>query len=306
MPIVKAKKIWMDGSLVDWDDAKVHVLTHSLHYGLGVFEGIRAYETENGPAIFRLSDHIKRLFVSAHMLMIKIPYSIDELVEATKQALRVNELKSCYIRPLVYLGYGEMGLNPIPCKVNVSIAMWPWGTYLGEDGLNNGIRVKISSWKRHDPNAIPPAAKSTGMYINSALAKMEALNAGYDEAILLSPQGTVSEGTGENIFVVKKGKLITPPVSAGALEGITQESIIKIANDLGYEVKVDNLLRSDLYVADEVFFTGTAAEVVPISSIDDRQIGDGKPGLVTKKIQESFFSAVKGKAPQYKDWLDYV
>ncbi len=304
MPISKVDKIWMDGELVDWDDANVHILTHSLHYGSGVFEGIRAYATAQGPAVFRLTDHITRLFDSAKVYLIDMPYSVDDLVEAVKETVRVNALDSCYIRPLVYLGYGEMGLNPLPSPVRVSIAVWPWGTYLGDEGLRNGVRCKISSWQRHDPNAVPVASKGTGMYGNSSLAKVEALKAGYDEAILLSPQGYVSECTGENLFVVKHGRLLTPPTSAGALEGITQHSVVTIARDLGYEVAEANLLRTDLYLAEEAFLTGTAAEVVPIRSVDDREIGP--PGPITVSIQETYFAAVRGEADRYKDWLDYV
>src|SRR5919109_2156720 len=225
MPITKVDKIWMDGRLVDWDDATVHVLTHTLHYGSGVFEGVRAYATADGPAVFRLTDHIRRLFDSATMLMIEVPYSVEQIVEATKELIRVNNVEECYIRPLVYLGYGEMGLNPLPCPVNVSIAIWPWGTYLGEEGIRHGVRVKISSWRRQDPNMIPPAAKVTGLYVNSSLAKVEALKAGYDEAILLNAQGWVSECTGENLFIVKDGSIITPPLAAGALDGITRDSV---------------------------------------------------------------------------------
>jgi branched-chain amino acid aminotransferase len=296
----------MDGELVDWDDAKIHVLTHSLHYGSGVFEGIRAYETDRGPAVFRLRDHIERLFRSAQIFMVEIPYTVDELVEATRTTVRVNEVPSCYIRPLVYLGYGEMGLNPLPCPVNVSIAVWPWGTYLGDEGLKNGVSMKISSWQRHDPNAMPPAAKGTGMYVNSSMAKVEAIKAGYDEAILLSPQGYVSECTGENIFVRRGDRFFTPPTSAGALEGITQDSVMTLAADLGISVEVGQLLRSDLYTADEAFLTGTAAEVVPIRAIDDRPVGDGKPGDATKRIQETYFDTVRGRVDRYKEWLDFV
>jgi branched-chain amino acid aminotransferase len=304
MPITPTKKIWMDGALVDWDDAKIHVLTHTLHYGMGVFEGIRAYETSQGPAVFRLTDHIVRLHDSARILGMEIPFSVDELVDATKQTVAVNEVESCYIRPIAYLGYGEMGLNPIPCEVNVSIACWPWGSYLGEENMQKGVRMKISSWQRHDPNAMPPASKTTGMYVNSSLAKVEALRAGYDEAILLSPQGYVSECTGENLFVVKRGKIVTPPVSAGALEGITQDSIFTIARDLGYEVQIGNVLRSDLYTADEAFVTGTAAEVVPIYSVDDRVIGERGP--ITTAIQAAYFEAVRGENDRYKDWNEHV
>ena len=304
MPLEKSEKIWMDGKLVDWDDARIHILTHTLHYGCGVFEGIRAYATAQGPAVFRLTDHITRLFNSARIFMIEVPFTPEQLVAATKETVRVNGLDSCYIRPIVYLGYGEMGLNPLPCPVNVSIAVWPWGSYLGEEGIDNGVRLKISSWQRHDPNAMPPAAKGTGMYINSSMAKVEALKGGYDEAVLLSPQGYVSECTGENVFIVKGGRIITPPVSAGALEGITQSSVMMIARDLGYEVEVGNILRSDLYTADEAFLSGTAAEVVPIRSVDDREIGP--PGPMTRSIQEVFFATVRGEVDQYKDWLEHV
>ena len=304
MPLDKVEKIWMDGKLVDWDDARVHILTHTLHYGSGVFEGIRAYATSQGPAVFRLTDHIVRLFDSAKMLMIDIPFTVEELVEATKETVRVNNVESCYIRPIVYLGYGEMGLNPLPCPVNVSIAVWPWGTYLGDEGLKHGVRMKVSSWQRHDPNAMPPACKATGMYINSSLAKVEALKAGYDEAILLSPQGYVSECTGENIYMVKNGRIITPPVSAGALEGVTQKSVATIARDLGFDYEVGNILRSDLYTCDEAFVSGTAAEIVPIRSVDDRELGE--PGPITKQIQDTYFATVRGEVDQYKDWLEHV
>ncbi len=304
MPFEKTDKIWMDGTLVDWDDAKIHILTHTLHYGCGVFEGIRAYKTPKGTAVFRLTPHMVRLFNSAKMFHIEIPFSLEQLVEAAKETVRVNGLDECYIRPIVYLGYGEMGLNPLPAPVQVSIAVWPWGAYLGDEGVRTGVRMKISSWRRHDPNILPPAAKGTGMYINSQMAKVEALKAGYDEAIMLSPQGFVSECTGENLFIVKRGKLFTPPASAGALEGITREAIITIAQDFGYEVEEANLLRSDLYTADEAFCTGTAAEVVPIREVDDRLVGD--PGPVTKKIQETFFAAVRGEVETYRDWNEYV
>ena len=306
MPITETEKIWMDGRLVDWKDANIHVLTHGLHYGSGVFEGIRAYQTDNGPAIFRLEDHIARLFDSAKIFMIEIPFSQSEIVDAAKAVVTENKLESCYMRPIVFLGYGEMGLNPLPCPVSVAIAAWPWGAYLGDDGTQNGIRLKVSSWQRHAPNALPPAAKGTGMYLNSSMAKVEAVKAGYDEAILMSSQGYVSECTGENLFVIKKGEIFTPPTSAGALEGITQSSVIRFAKDLGYEVSVENLLRSDLYTADEIFLCGTAAEVVPVSSVDDRVAGDGKPGPVTKALQSMYFDAVRGRLDAYKDWNTYV
>jgi branched-chain amino acid aminotransferase len=306
MPITKTDKIWMDGELVDWDKANIHILTHSLHYGCGVFEGIRAYPTASGPAVFRLTDHITRLFNSAKIFMIDIPFSRSDIIEATKETVRVNGLTECYIRPLVYLGYGEMGLNPLPAPVNVSIAVWPWGAYLGDEGMANGVRMKISSWQRHAPNAMPPAAKGTGMYINSSMAKIEALKAGYDEAILLSPQGYVSECTGENIFIVRGDRIVAPPTSAGALEGITQDSLLTIARDEGFEFEFANILRSDLYTADEAFLSGTAAEVVPIASVDDRVMGDGQPGRITRKLQEVYQAAVRGQVDRYKDWVEHV
>jgi branched-chain amino acid aminotransferase len=304
MPIEKTKKIWMDGELVDWDDANVHVLTHSLHYGSGVFEGIRAYPTSRGPAVFRLTDHMRRLHDSAHLMMMDVPFSVEELVEATKETIRVNEIDSCYIRPIAFLGYGEMGLNPLPCQVRVSIAVWPWGTYLGDEGVKNGVRMKISTWRRMDPNVNPVAAKGTGIYVNSSLAKVEALKGGYDEAILLNTGGEVAEATGENLFIVTDGVLRTPPLSSGALEGITRNSIMTIARDLGYEVREETLLRTDLYLADEAFLTGTAAELVPIREVDDREIGP--PGEMTRKLQETYFAAIHGEVEKYADWLEHV
>ncbi|HEC11241.1 MAG TPA: branched-chain amino acid transaminase [Acidimicrobiales bacterium] len=304
MPIESSEYIWMDGNLVPWDEARIHILTHTLHYGNGVFEGIRAYETPSGTAVFRLTEHIERLHASAKILMIDMPYSVDELIAATKETVRVNGLASCYIRPIAYLGYGEMGLNPLPCHTNVSIAVWPWGAYLGEESLSRGVNMMISSWQRHDPNAMPPAAKGCGHYINSQMAKVQAVKAGYDEAILLSPQGYVSECTGENLFIVKNGEIITPPVSAGALEGITQSAIRVIATDLGIPYRTANLLRSDLYTADEAFLSGTAAEVVPIRSVDDRVIGDRGP--ITTRVQETFFAAVRGEIERYSAWNEHV
>ena len=302
--IEPSEKIWMDGNLVPWDEAKIHVLTHSLHYGSGVFEGIRAYETRKGPAVFRLTDHIARLYRSAKIYTIEIPYTPEELIEATKETVRSSGLPACYIRPLVYLGYGEMGLNPLLSPVNVSIAVWPWGAYLGDEGVTHGVRMKISSWRRHDPNIIPPAAKGTGQYINSQLAKVEAIKAGYDEAILLNPQGLVAEASGENIFIVRDGEIITPPLSAGALIGITRDSVIKIARDLGIGVHEAELVRTDLYTADEVFVCGTATEITPVREIDDRVIGE--PGPLTRKVQEIFHSAVRGDLEQYSSWLEHV
>ena len=292
----------MNGKLVDWDKAQVHVLTHTLHYGTGVFEGIRAYETSDGPAIFRLTEHIKRLHSSAKIMGMELPYSVDELVAATKETVVSTGLPSCYIRPIAYYGYGEMGLNTLPCTVDVAIACWPWGAYLGEDALTKGVRMKISSWTRHDHNTMPPAAKTVGNYVNSSLAKVEALKAGYDEAIMLSPHGFVAECTGENIFVSRHGVIITPPLSAGALEGITQSSVTRIAHDLGYEVQVGNLARSDLYIADEIFVCGTAAEVSAVNSVDDRVVPC--PGPMTAAIGEVYGKAVRGQDDRYRDWCE--
>jgi branched-chain amino acid aminotransferase len=308
MPLTPTKKIWMDGALVDWADAKIHVLSHTLHYGSGVFEGIRAYPTPQGVAVFRLDDHIRRLLASARVLLIDVPYSAQQLVDATADIVRVNGMTDgCYLRPIVYLGYGEMGLNPLPCPVNVSIIAWPWGTYLGEEGLAKGVSVKISSWRRHDPNAVPTAAKGTGMYVNSSLAKVEALKAGYDEAVLLASDGRVSECTGENIFIVRGGVLVTPPTSdAGALDGITQDTVEVIARDMGIDVRHEALVRTDLYLADEAFLTGTAAEVVPIRAVDDRPLGTGSPGPVTAELQRAYFATVRGEVDRYKDWLHLV
>jgi branched-chain amino acid aminotransferase len=308
VPVTPTQKIWMDGELVDWADAKVHVLTHTLHYGSGAFEGIRAYPTSRGVAVFRLEDHIRRLLDSARILMIDVPYSADQLIEATADVARVNRMTDgCYLRPIVYLGYGEMGLNPMPCPVNVSIIAWPWGTYLGEEGLANGVSVKVSSWRRHDPNAMPTAAKGIGMYVNSSLAKLEALKAGYDEAVLLTSDGRVSECSGENIFIVRDGVLFTPPTSdAGALDGITQDTVEVLARDMGLEVRHEVLIRTDLYLADEAFLTGTAAEVVPIRAVDDRAVGTGKPGPITLEIQRAYFATVRGEIDRYKDWLHIV
>jgi branched-chain amino acid aminotransferase len=280
------------------------VLTHSLHYGSGVFEGIRTYAAADGPAVFRLTDHIQRLFDSAKLIMMTIPYTRDEIVEACKLTVRESGLDSCYVRPIAFLGYGEIGLNPLPCPVEVSIAVWPWGSYLGDESLETGVRVQVSSWRRMDPNMNPVAAKGTGIYINSSLAKVEAVKAGYDEAIMLNTHGFVAECTGENVFIVKDGVLMTPPTSSGALAGITRDSIMTIARDHGIPVEERQLLRHDLYLADEAFLTGTAAEVVPIRSVDDREIGNR--GEITRTLQETYFGAVRGEVERYKDWLEYV
>ncbi len=302
MPITPTEKIWMNGELVDWDDARIHILTHTLHYGMGVFEGIRAYETDQGPGVFRLTPHIERMFRSAQILGMELPYTVDEIVAATKETVAATGLSSCYIRPIAYYGYGEMGLNTLPCTVDVSIACWPWGAYLGDDALTAGVRMKISSWVRHGHNTMPPAAKTTGNYVNSSLAKVEALKAGYDEAIILAANGNVSECTGENIFVSRHGRLITPPLSAGALEGITQDSVMTICRDLGYEVEFGELSRSDLYVAEEMFVCGTAAEVSSVRSVDDREIHC--PGEQTLAIGHEYHKAVRGELDRYKDWVE--
>jgi branched-chain amino acid aminotransferase len=304
MPITTTPKIWMNGTLVDWADAKVHVLTHTLHYGTGVFEGIRAYETERGPSVFRLTDHIVRLFNSARILMMDIPYTVDEIVEACKATVRSTGLPGCYVRPIAYYGYGEIGLNTLPCSVDVSIACWPWGSYLGEDALTKGVRMKISSWTRHDHNTMPPAAKTTGNYVNSSLAKVEAIKGGYDEGIMLNRAGLVSECTGENLFVALGGKLITPPPSSGALGGITQNSVIDIARGLGIEVVIGDLARSDLYIADEIFVCGTAAEVSSVNSVDDRAVPC--PGPMTQAIAEVYGQAVRARLPQYEHWCEFA
>lgn len=294
----------MNGSLVNWADANVHILTHTLHYGMGVFEGIRAYETADGPAVFRLTEHIERLHNSAKILGMPMPYSVDELIAATKETVASTGLDSCYIRPIAYLGYGEMGLNTLPCKVDVAIACWPWGAYLGDDAVEKGVRLKTSSWTRHDHNTMPPAAKTVGNYVNSSLAKVEALQAGYDEAVMLAPNGLVAECSGENLFVARHGKLLTPPLSAGALEGITQSTVLTIASDLGFDARTDNLARSDLYIAEEAFVVGTAAEVSSVNSVDDRAIPC--PGPMTRAIAETYGDAVRGKIDRYRDWCELV
>jgi branched-chain amino acid aminotransferase len=304
MPIEATRKIWMDGEYVDWDQATVHVLTPSLHYGWGVFEGIRCYDTTLGPAVFRLTDHMARLFRSAKIYHMEPPVSLEGAVKVTKDLVAMNGVRECYIRPIVYLGYGEIGLNPLTSPVSMAIACWPWGAYLGEEGFVHGVRVKVSSWRRLDANIIPPAAKATGQYLNSSLAKAEALKAGYDEGILLNPSGYVTDGSGENVFVVRDGTLLTPPLAAGCLAGITRASIMRIAEDEGIPVREADLPRTELYLADEAFFTGTAAEVVPIREVDDRVLGD--PGPITRRVQEVFKAAIRGEDERYKEWLEPV
>ena len=300
MPITPTEKIWMNGELIPWEDATMHVLTHTLHYGSGVFEGIRAYETSQGPGIFRLTDHIERLEASAQILMMELPYSVAELVDATKETVAASGLESCYIRPIAYYGYGEMGLNTLPCSVDVAIACWPWGAYLGDDAVTKGVRMKISSWTRHDHNIMPPASKTTGNYANSTLAKMEALNAGYDEAIMLNNAGLVSECSGENIFVGTGDVILTPPTSSGALPGITQHTVMALAADLGIDIQIGDMARSDLYTAKEIFVVGTAAEVSAVNSVDDRDVPC--PGPATAAIAEAYADVVRGKNEKYRSW----
>ena len=300
------KYIWMDGELVDWDDATVHVLSHGLHYGTGAFEGIRAYETDQGPAVFRLAEHIERLARSCKALGIPIEWSVDEIVKASREVFSANGLESGYIRPLVFYGTGSMGLNPAGASVHTMIATWEWGAYLGEDGVTNGIRVKVSSWRRIGHDSLMPNAKLTGGYVNSVQAKQEALRGGYDEAIMLNTDGFVAEGSGENLFLIRDGVVRTPSLSSGVLEGLTRDSVITMLRDDGYEVIETQITRTDLYYADEMFMTGTAAEVTPIREVDDRPVGDGRPGPVTKRAQEMFVDAVTGENERYSDWLDYV
>lgn len=303
--IKKTEKIWMDGKLVNWDDANVHVLTHTLHYGLGVFEGIRCYETGKGPAIFRLDEHVDRLFSSAHIFMMEIPYSKKEIRDAIIKTVKINRIKECYIRPLVYIGYGAMGLYPKENPINVSIAAWPWGAYLGDKGLTEGIRIKTSSFIRNHVNANMTRGKVCGYYVNSQLAKNEAISCGYDEALLLDTEGYVSEGSGENIFIVRNGLLKTTPLTS-ILEGITRNSIMKIAGDEKIRVVEERFTRDELYISDEAFFSGTAAEITPIREADGRAVGKGRPGAVTKKLQTIFFDTVRGKNKKYGSWLTYI
>jgi branched-chain amino acid aminotransferase len=304
--VEQADLIWHNGELVAWEDAKVHVLTHGLHYGTGVFEGERAYETALGTAIFRHQDHLDRLFKSAELYYMPIPYTLEELRTATHELIAANGLTECYIRPIAFRGYGQMGINPLEAPVEVSIAVWPWGAYLGEDGKRSGIRAKVSSWRRIPHDSLIPHAKACGQYLNSVLAKIESIKAGYQEAILLDAQGFVSEGSGENIYAVREGQILTPPQTAGILDGINRRSVLRIARDLGIEVVERNLARAELYLADEVFLSGTAAELVPVREIDDHGIGTGEPGPITREIQRVFDDALHGRDPRYVDWLDVV
>src|SRR5438477_1243788 len=300
----ETEKIWMNGELVDWADAKIHVGSHALHYGSGVFEGIRAYETPRGPAVFRLRDHLQRLDDSARLLYMELPYSVEELRSACLELINFNGLPECYLRPIAFYGYGELGVAAQGNPVDVAIMSWPWAPYLGEQGLKDGVRAKISSWQRVGPNVIPHVSKATGIYLNSMLAVTEANRAGYDEAILLTAEGFIADGSGENVFIVNDSTIYTPDLSTSILPGITRDSVIQIAQDLGYTVEEKNLIRSDLSTADEIFMTGTAAEVTPIREVDDRQIGP--PGPVTKALQAAYIDTCRGKSERWSHWLEYA
>jgi branched-chain amino acid aminotransferase len=299
----ETEKIWMNGELVDWADAKVHVGSHGLHYGSGVFEGIRAYETPKGTAVFRLTDHLERLRNSARLLHMDLPYSLEDLRTACHELIAANGLPECYLRPIAFYGYGELGVSAMGNPIDVVIMSWPWGTYLGEDGLKNGISAKVSSWVRIGPNVIPHVAKATGVYLNSMLAVTEANRAGYDEAILLTAEGYVADGSGENVFIVKDGEILTPDLSTSILPGITRDTVIQIAQDLGYTVHQKSLIRSDIYLADEAFMTGTAAEVTPLRAVDDVEIGVGP---ITLEIQENYLDTARGRSERWAQWLEYA
>lgn len=301
----ESKKIWFDGKFVDWADANVHILTHTLHYGTGAFEGIRCYKTKKGSAVFRLQEHVDRLFKSCRILQINPPYTPEEIKKAIIESVKVNKLKECYIRPIIYIGYGAMGLYPKDNPIKVAVAVWPWGAYLGEEGIKNGIRVKVSSFTRLHVNVTMTKSKTCGDYVNSTLAKREAVSCGYDEALLLDRDGLIAEGTGQNIFIVRDGVLMTPPLPS-VLEGITRKSIIEMAQKIKIQVREVNFTRDQLYIADEAFFTGTAAEVTPIREVDGRIIGKGRPGAITKKLQSLFFKIVEGESKAYKSWLTYI
>jgi branched-chain amino acid aminotransferase len=302
--------IWMNGDFVAWEDAKVHVLTHGLHYGTGVFDSMRCYETDldstHPPAVFRNAEHLERLLRSAELYYMPVPYSVEQLRAATLELVARNGLSSCYIRPIVNRGYGQMGLNPLDAPVDVTIACWEWGSYLGEEGKRNGVRAKVSSWRRISPDSLIPHAKASGQYLNSVLAKVESVKAGYEEAILLDDHGHVCEGTGENIYIVSDGEIATPGQHNSILDGITRRSLIQIAQDLGYKVVERNVARAEMYLAEEVFMSGTAAELVPVREIDDHQIGTGRPGEVTRVLQDAFDAAIHGRSERYREWLDVV
>lgn len=303
--VQKVSKIWLDGKMINWDEANVHILTHTLHYGLGVFEGIRCYEGDTKSAIFRLEEHIERLFDSAHILLMKIPFTRAQLMDACKEIFRVNQLKAGYLRPIAFLGDGEMGLHATSNPVRVGIIAWPWGSYLGDEGVKNGIRTKISSFARHNVNAMLTKAKTVGNYVNSILAKREAMMAGYEETIMLDAQGYVAEASGENIFVVRNGRIKTPPIT-NALEGITRDTVIELLKEEGLKVEDALMTRDELYISDEIFLTGTAAEITPVRELDDRMIGTGKPGPITQKVQKIYFDLVRGKSKKHAEWLAVI
>jgi branched-chain amino acid aminotransferase len=305
MPLKKVEKIWMNGKLVDWDDAKIHVLSHVVHYGSSWFEGIRCYETPKGPAIFRLDRHVRRLFDSVKIYRTEMPYTETQITDAILETIRVNKMKACYIRPVAYRGYGDVGVNPLPCPVDVTVAVWEWGSYLGPEALTEGIDVCVSTWNRPAPNTLPAMAKAGGNYVLSQLMKIEALQAGFKEAIALDVSGNLSEGSGENLFVVKDGLLFTPSISSSLLPGVTRASVIQLAEEAGIKLREGSLPREILYVADELFFTGTAAEVTPIRSVDKIKVGNGKPGPVTMKLQTMFFDIVRNGNDRHS-WLKYV
>jgi branched-chain amino acid aminotransferase len=296
----------MNGEFVAWEDAKVHVLTHGLHYGTGVFEGVRCYDTEIGPAVFRHADHIDRLYKSAELYYMPIPYEREQIRQSTLELIAKNGMRECYIRPIVFRGYGTMGLFPLDAPVDVAVAVWEWAAYLGEEGKQNGVRAKVSSWRRISPDSLIPHAKASGQYLNSVLAKIESHKAGYEEAILLDDKGHVCEGSGENIFVVRDGVIYTPPQTASILDGINRRSAIQIARDLGFEIVERDIARAELYLADEVYMTGTAAELVPCVEVDDHAVGSGKPGELTRAIQKTFDDALHGRSERYREWLDPV
>ena len=305
MPVKKVEKIWMNGKLVNWDDARIHVLSHVVHYGSSWFEGIRVYDTAKGPAVFRLESHLRRLFDSVRIYRTELPYTMKELENAVLDTVRANRMRSCYVRPIVYRGYGDVGVNPLGCPVDVSIAVWEWGSYLGPDALTDGIDACVSTWNRPAPNTLPAMAKAGGNYILSQLMKVEAVQAGYKEAIALDVDGHVSEGSGENVFAVKDGVIFTPSLSSSLLPGVTRASVIELASEAGFRVQETLLPREMLYVADELFFTGTAVEVTPIRSVDRVKVADGKPGPVTKKLQKAFFDILQTGADSH-GWLKFI
>lgn len=305
MAVKKVDKIWMNGKLVNWDDAKIHVLSHVIHYGSSWFEGIRCYDTKRGSAIFRLDAHLRRLYDSAKMYRAQIPFTVKQFEEAVKETIRANKMKACYIRPVVYRGYGDVGVNPLNCPVDVMVAVWEWGAYLGQEALENGIDVCVSSWHRQAPNTLPAMAKAGGNYLNSQLIKMEAVLSGYTEGIALDVQGNISEGSGENLFVIRDNVIYTAPITAAILPGITRASVMTLAEDLGYKIKEMVMPREILLIADEVFFTGTAAEITPIRSVDKITVGEGKPGPITRRLQQAFFDVVHNANDKY-NWLNFI